>query len=67
MCINHYKAVNAGLGRNNSPLSLISAQTFHMEVKQQLKHPEGETWCKLQLSAIQKGSSTFQQDIKYSS
>lgn len=44
MCINHYKAVNAGLGRNNSPLSLISAQTFHMEVKQQLKHPEGETY-----------------------
>lgn len=44
MCINHYKAANAGLGRNNSPLSLISAQTFNMEIKQQLKHPEGETY-----------------------
>lgn len=44
MCINHYKAANAGLGRNSSPLSLISAQTFHMEIKQQLKHPEGETY-----------------------
>lgn len=44
MCINHYKAANAGLGRNNSPRSLISAQSFHMEIKQQLKHPEGETY-----------------------
>lgn len=57
MCINHYKAANAGLGRNTIhnllfiyfcykqiPPSLISAQTFNMEIKQQLKHPEGETY-----------------------